>query len=452
MKRLISIILTLVIVLSLFACAPDNVIAPDTEPETENTQTDAPVKQENETEKEPEQTPEKESVKKEKNKDIMPTLDIDTLDYVTLKTKDLKDSYLTFFVGDSSFSAGDMTESEWIKEISKKFGFAVDMKITADSRLYSSQLIAQKSGINLDLIFAKLDDFVSSASLMQNIDSFVESTDSSPFSSRIFDLSGKKLLSGKGNAKTLWYNKAIIKESPATDWTFDDFKKLSETSKNAGCDLLETNSFVEFFSCGNEQITGYDAENGYIMKAQDKGARDILAEFASLTQSEQSESEKTKKFIKENVAFIYTDTPYRRNNMQIGWAPLPSYGEDGTNVMALCGAGLGLSNTIPEKNKDAAITFAMLWCARYSESREDTLMFDLGLSKADCEQYIALCEQTGGIYAADRQINTFFDGKNGILPMYYADDPYNGVEPELSSIMYPVPLAYDRAELINSRY
>ena len=93
-----------------------------------------------------------------------------------------------------------------------------------------------------------------------------------------------------------------------------------------------------------------------------------------------------------------------KRNMNISWAPLPKLASEDTNKVALTGSALGLSKNIKEENIAPALTLAMLWSARYTESRQDTLLFDLGLSAASCEQYISLCEKEGALLSPDKKL------------------------------------------------
>ena len=86
------------------------------------------------------------------------------------------------------------------------------------------------------------------------------------------------------------------------------------------------------------------------------------------------------------------------------------------------------------------------WSARYTESREDTLRFDLGLSKDDYDKYLELCEQSGLVYCADLQINALFE--SGTIPKEF----YSDKEPdEESTLQESIEKAYARAELLNER-
>lgn len=448
MKRFLSILTLICLVCTLVSCAPDNIVTPEpqTQPETQdnnktpeqdNTQTQTPAP---EPEPEPAPAPAPESTpapaKTKKNEDVKPTFDIDTLDYLTLKTKDLKDKTISFYVGNGAFNAGALTETEWFTALKEAYGVNIDYKFCADSALYSSQLIAQKSGKQIDLVYTKVTDISGAINLAKPATELVTQNASNPFSDKVYKLTGNRFFSGKGNAKMLWYNKAIVKESPLDNWTFDDFVKIATEAKKANNAVLETGTFAELYSCGSDRMTGFDLENGYIMNAHSEQATAILADFADAIKIDNTDG---KAFIRGNVAFAYTDLPTKKN-VTLGFAPLPRYGEDGTNVVSLSGYALGLSKTVTAENQPAALTFAMLWSARYSESREDSLLFDLGLDSDLTDKYISLCEQSGAFYSADRHINSAFSG-NTIPEEYITNVSENQ---KLSDALH-------RAQIINTR-
>ena len=441
MKRIISIILAIFIILSLSCCTPDNIESPNPDNNVQEGTESKPQTPEN---NQPESKPETEQ-KTSPNTDVMPSFDIDTLDSVKVKTTDMKDKELTLYIGASSFNAGSKKESAWLDAISEKLGLKINYKICSDSTLYSSQMIAQKTGKTIDIVSVKINDMSQSISLVKAANGLVQVSENNPFSSKVFEISGNKLFSAKAHAKALFYNSAIIKTAPENDWTLSEFEKLANDSKNAKFGVLETNSLIEFFSCGKEQITGFDASKGYIMNAKDPSARKILERVDKAIELT-DEQAKDKKFARDNVAFAYTDLPLIKQGMTVNWLPLPKENEDGTNVMAFTGSSLGLSKTITEQNTDTAFSFIMLWCARYSESREDALRFDVGLSQASFEQYRDFCEKNGKIYCADMQIHGYFKNE-GVWEKFYSDEfVFDEQNPDT------VSLAYDKAALINARF
>lgn len=103
---------------------------------------------------------------------------------------------------------------------------------------------------------------------------------------------------------------------------------------------------------------------------------------------------------------------------------------------------MGLSNTVAEDKRGAAAAFMTLWSARYSESRADELIHDVGLSPTEADSYLTFCEQGGGLYNADMQIETQFLTEKMPVELYGSPDTVYNTFGE----------AYARAAQINSRY
>lgn len=443
MKRLLTLIVSLCVILSVCACSPDNILSPNPQQNDK-----APNSIESNSTVKPEKSPEIPN-KQEKNETIVPTINIDTLDYVKVKTSDLKNKELNMYLGDNAFSIGEISEREWVSEIAKKYGFKVNYSLTSDARLYSSQLIAQKTGQKLDLISTVISDIATTNTLMANSSNLLPETFSSdqncPFSKKVFDISGGKVFSGKGNAKVLWYNKEIIEDEISDSWTVENFKKIS-TNLPDGKTLLDTKFFTEFASCGSEQITGYSSETGYYVKLENDQSKNSFKAFAEILNEKNMLATNETRFYKGNTAFVYSDMPIRRD-MKVDWLPLPKVDAEGTNVISLTGSGLGISKTADPENVDAAFTFAMLWCARYTECREDIMMFDLGLTYERTEKYFHYAENAGNIYSADRVINDYLTFKN-IPDFLYSDEQKEAID----SVTNPIPFIQKRIELINTRY
>lgn len=414
------------------SCAPKTE-TPDNQGGTQ-TPAPAPTPDTNSQQQTQEQTPTVPE-KTAKNKGVRPTFDIDTLEYLDCKTADLKDKTISLYLGESSMKAGDMTNEQWYVSLEQEYGLKVDYKLCSENTLYSSQLIAQKAGKALDLVALNLNDMVSALSLTRSAKEFVEQNENNPFSQRVFDLTDGRLFTAKANAKTLWYNTNIVKEAPKADWTFEDFSKISAPlMSNQQTGIMEYNGYTEFFSLGKTRMTGYDLKNGYVMKADSEEAQTVISELSEMIEKEPV---KNQSFKNGNVAFVYTDTP-EINNFKVGFAPLPRFNEDGTNVVSLCGYALGLSKTVKKENVDSALTLALLWSARYTETREDTLQFDLGLDKDSRQSYIELCEKEGAFYAADAEINSVF---TGLIPTEKTEE----VEQNLKA-------AKSRAALLSTRF
>lgn len=422
----------------------------NTEPETE-TKTDTAAQTESGTKTEP--TTENQAVTyipadKKQNKDVKPTLDIDTLSYLKLKTADLKDKTISMFVTkDGAFNAGDKTETAWLDALGETYGITVKYTVRSDSMLYPAQLIASKAGTGPDLITAKVKSAASALSLMQSVLELEENV-STPFSKTVFDITGGKLFTGMGNSRMLWYNKSIIKDDApytlfcADSWTTDVMNATFISAKTTKTAMLENKGdWLSFLSTGTEQVSGYTAADGAVMMITSDTSLNAAKEYEKLFQTENALVTEDQTFIKGNVAFTYTDTP-ATHDIEVGFAPLPKSSSDGSMVAELCGTGIGISKYIAEDKVDTALTFAALWSARYTESRIDTLLFDLKLAPDAAEKYMEFTEQNGRIYTADSQIADLFTVS--AFPKELASSS--------ETVYNTFYKAYDRTVLLNKRY
>ena len=138
---------------------------------------------------------------------------------------------------------------------------------------------------------------------------------------------------------------------------------------------------------------------------------------------------------------MFADTP-AKGDFELGWAPVPKFTDDGRYVGEYCGTAMGLSGTIAEDKRGAAAAFMTLWSARYSESRADGLIHDIGLSPTEADSYLTFCEQSGGLYNADMKIEEKFLSDKMPVELYGSPDTVYNTFGE----------AYVRAAEINSRY
>lgn len=465
---------------ALASCSPDNIKAPIEQdpvtPETENKQPEPeiqkpqdnipvstePVQPETETNDKPEvpdagtetedrtkpQTSSYIPADKKQNKDVKPSFDIDTLSFVKLKTPELKNKTLSMYVTkDGAFSAGGSTEAQWLDSLKDAYGISVEYTLHSDSMLCPAQLIKSKAGIGPDLITAKVNDAASLLSLMQSVTDIGKDADT-PFSKTVFDITDGKMFTGIGNSRMLWYNKNIIKDdSPytlfcANSWTADVMNAAFISAKTTKTAMLEnTGDWLVFLSTGSEQATGYTKQNGAVMMITDDAPLNAAKTYSKLFKTENALASSEHAFIKGNVAFTFTDKP-SFYNFEVGFAPLPKASDDGSMVAELCGTGIGVSKYIAEDKKDTALTFAVLWSTRYTESRMDTLLFDLKLSQEAAEKYLDFTERNGKIYVADSQIADIFISDT--FPAELAADS--------QTVYNTFYKAYNRTVLLNKRY
>ncbi len=426
MRRLISIALVLVFIICMSACTPNNVLTPDT-PDTPNdtpTQTPEPNTQEQTPDNtENEQTPEQPTddgyviAGKEKNKDLMPTVDIESLGITPVKVSDLTDKTLTIYTAErDAFSVDKLDDKAWINAVSEDLGIKVKQYMRSDKTLYSAQAIAQKSGMSLDIVSTLITDIIPTRSLMKSELELKEDGKLMPFSKRVYTLSGGKVFTGYGSSKMMWYNKDIVSDKKAYDlfeqgvWNTEALASLNTEITSAEKNMIECSNWASFASSCGTQITGLADDGKTYCSLNDEQSINALKTFSQLLNTVSTDK---KTFKNGNTAFCYTDAPVLEKG-ELGFVPVPSYSHNGKNVTELCGIGMGVSKTADEIQSQYALTFILLWAARYSEARADALVYDYKLDEKKAEKYIEFSETDGGLYNADRIISSYFT--NSTIP------------------------------------
>ncbi len=408
MKRLISLVLLITLMFSLCACAPDNIVTPNapeqTPEQTPSSDTDTQTQPEADT-----PAPEYQYItaNKQKNTDISPTLSIDLLNIAPVKISDLKAKTISFFTPvRNAFYAGELDEKAWFDAVREQYDIDIRYTLRSDNTLYNAQVIAQKSGKELDIITTLISNIAPSRSLMKSALELTEDG-SYPFSERVYNLSGKTVFTGIGNSKMLWYNTDIVSDASAYtlfdsgNWNYDSLS-LIETDKI----MLECGNWAAFGSASGTQATGLAEDGSFTLTIDSDISRETFAAFSKVFDTVANEKET---FGGGSVAFCFTDTP--ATTVPLSFVPIPAYSENGKNIAELSGVGMGISKTADEFKSQYALTFALLWSARYSEWRQDFLLHDCKLTADKADSYIAFSEQNGGLYNADREIAAVFETK-----------------------------------------
>ena len=448
MKRYISLFLLVCTVLTLCACTKQETIKPNTNVDMNDTGS-APVSEQKPSDSKQDDSPISTGngfidPNKKLNKGVMPTADIDKLSLSQAKTSELKGKTITFYTPErNSFSAGSLTEVEWFDKIADKFGVKLKYTVRPDSALFSSQAIAQKSGIKLDIITTLVSNTASSRTLMQTALTLDGTQTNLPFSKRVFDMSGGKILSGTGNAKMLWYNTSIVDDSKAYDyfakdeWSNLTLDFIANDVRKSKKNMIECGNWAAFGSAAGTQVTGLTAEGTFVFAPESAASVESFKEFSEIFDSV---STKKSNFKNGGTAFCYTDEPSLENG-SLGFVPIPGIYGKGKSVTELSGTGMGISSTVAETDKPFVLTFALLWASRYSEARTDALVYTYGLGASKAGRYIACAETDGALYNADRLISSYFDMSKLDKKLYES--------PETMGETFKA--AYQRASVLSNR-
>lgn len=413
MRRGAAFLAALLLLLTLFSCKPNNVLTPV----PKDTQTEPEPEKQPEPENEPDTEELSESgaylASKKENTGARPTVDIDGEEAVSFKTPQLKDRGFEFYIDDGE-SGWNIDQLGWFEAIKKEYGILAKPRVIPASTLYSAQLIAVKSGIRTDLITCSVEDSAASLRLMQNIGDVVTPKTDAQFSARVFQQSGFKLIAPRGFCKMLWYDKNEVNGDPLAEfrenvWTAERLAQYGEKP-------LASSYFAAFGSAGALTATGVN-EQGYFLTGDDAVYRAIKA-FGALTGSKKS------LFFYELGPELpdFAESLLPKNGVNCA-VPIPRLGDDGKYVASFAGRAMGVSVTAAEDIRAAAAAFAVLWAARATEARADSLLFKTKMTPAEADAYLTACDRYGDMYEFDRTVNDSFDVK-----VVYDNIPLEGTD------------------------
>jgi hypothetical protein len=467
MKRLFAIVLCLVLMLTLTtACKPDNITYPSVITDPENTEDPGTAQQPNETpqapteetpepntdttasgndleevvtdtavkeaEKAPEEKPEEEPKEEEKlpvnpladtafkpATGVTNTLGASGLVKPGAAVSALKNRTITFYTADDqpAFSYTDekgqpVTEWEWMSKLAAENGFILKYSIKNDTVSLKSQRIALFAGKKLSLVQMGIQELASGLGLSQSATDFLDKKASSfGISKTVLSQSDDRLFAPIGNVNTLWYNADLMPAdadpntmSKGNQWTVSTFKEVYNNAAEKHILPLIMQEVLPWATLsGKSPLTLLDGKlDSNINAAVTRAVWTTLkeTEFADFERQPNTEYS----LANGNTAMIYTATPQNTQGLNLKYAPLPAAesGKDGT--VTFTGTFFALPKY--ETNEEsilAALSFAELWCNRYTETRAATLQ-GLGISGEGYQAYCNLAEQAGQLILHDRAI------------------------------------------------
>ena len=314
----------------------------------------------------------------------------------------------------------NIDEQKWFDSLKDAYGLTVNKTVRPAATLYSSQLIAVKAGMPLDIIYCQADNCAAPLTLMQSIADIAVPGDNAPFNARLFERSGGKLLAPGGFCKALWYDKAAVKGDPLAEmhenvWTADRLSQYGDKP-------LAAKSWLAFGSAGAASASAMAADR-YTFTVTDEGVIASFAAFAPLTGGKKPQFE------------------YSLSSDKNACVPIPQAGEGGRYVCSFAGGAMGVSVSAKPENRAPAAALAALWCLRATEARTDALLFKNKMSPADVDAYLEFCGQYGDAYEFDGEVNEALSGDQ--IPAGLGADP--------DSAYAVAGTAYRRVSLLNER-
>lgn len=326
-----------------------------------------------------------------------------------------------------------VNEWEWMEHLAKENGFLLKRQVKNADVSIKAQRVALFSGQKLSLVQITARELGNGMTLAASAANLLDpAIQSFGISKSILAKSDYKLFAPVGNIESLWYDAAAMPEgtdpnalSVEKKWTVEQFKNLSKGAQKAQALKME-NLLPWATLSGRSPLTLLDGKlDSNINAGVTRTVWDELKklDMAALTASPAvAEGE-------QSVAplFTYTDTPAVAEGQTLRYAPLPTLKEGESGTATYSGTFLAL----PKYEQDAealraALTFAELWCNRYTEVRAAAL-------------------QTLGIKGADYQAYCNFAESQGVL-ILYTPEIQKTAETYLSGLVDPtvdMPAAYD---------
>lgn len=452
MKRVIAILLCLLLVLGgTTACKPDTltnpvvITDPDDQPqETPLPQDQTPADQgeeetpaddaEGEKEEKPEEQPKEETpavtipsdhpFAKEGFKPSTKTEGTLKLSGLTKNTdaSTLKDHTITLYTaGDQpAFSYVNrkgvaVSEWEWMKALAEANGFTLKYIVKSAETSLKAQRVALYAGKSLSLLQFGKKDLAAAMTLAKSAEDYLDGTIATEgVSKAMLNQSEQTIFAPKGMVETLWYNKGLMPEGTDPNglakeqkWTIEEYKAIWNASAKNGIKPQETDDELAWITLsGKSPLTLLKGKLDSNLNA--KTTRDLWADLKD--QRAQFETfapaENTTYSLKDgNAAMTFTANPECGEGMEIQWAPLPSLKAEAYGTVAFAGTFMALPRYQAEENVSAALTFAELWCNRYTEARAEQL-FGLGMTAEDYVNYVAFAEANGHLIFRSAEIET----------------------------------------------
>ncbi|MBQ8893658.1 MAG: hypothetical protein IJ043_04540 [Clostridia bacterium] len=458
MKRILALLVCLMMIFSITACKPDNItppveiVDPNQQPEESETPVEEETPETNETpaedaEGEGEDTPAEEetdtpaeSTQPEDTaevpqqitnplaaEDYQPatgaasTLTASGIVKPGASVSALKNRTIVLYTANDqpAFTYTDengktVTEWAWMEKIAAEQGFMLKYTIKSKAVSLKSQRVALYAGKKLSLVQMSVDELAAGLTLSRSAVEYLNTAaETFGISKSVLAQSNNTLFAPVGNANTLWYNSALMPEgqdpntlSQSNGWTVEQFKAAYNYAvEQKALPLLLEETLAWATLSGKSPLTL--AEGKLDSNIHAKATREVWDALktmnASLTAFQKTEGT-SYTVAGGNVAFSYTAAPETAKGLTLNYAPLPSLTEGTAGTVTYTGTFLALPKY--EENSEsilAALSFAELWCNRYTEARAAKLQ-SLGITGAAYQQYCDLTETCGHLILHDAAI------------------------------------------------
>ncbi len=501
MKRILAILLCFCLALGVTACKPDNITYPTViqtpgsaeevqkpdrteEPEEEPSLKEEPTEEKPAEEEPTVEEPEKEEEKEPVNttpgtaedvpllnplavevftpsKTVHSTLPLSGMILPGASVNPLTNRTIVIYTADSSpaFSYTNekgktVTEWDWMKELAAEQGFFLKYSIKNKNVSLKSQRTALYAGQKLSLVQMRAEELGIGMTLSRSAADLIDqAVQSFGISGAVLKGSNHTLFAPVGNIHALWYNPALLPQetdpaalAAANQWTVEQFKAIYTDSVSKSAKPLQMELPLAWATLsGRSPLTLLDGKldnNLYARVTRETFSvlRELFQElptFVAVPNTEYS-------LAKNDVTMAYTAIPDAAKDVTLTFAPLPALEEGTPGTVTYTGTFFAL----PKFNEDvesskAALTFAELWCNRYTEVLAGKLQA-LGIKGSTYETYAAMAETQGSLIFRHPEIEAlakpYLQGLTD--PTVDMDKTYNSIQNEINNIIAVQNLYY----------
>ena len=344
-----------------------------------------------------------------------------------------------------------VSEWDWMKAMAEANGFNLKLTIKKAETSLKAQRVALYAGKKLSLLQFGEKDLAAAMTLAKSAEDYLETTAATDgVSKAVLAQSKQTVFAPKGMVNSLWYNKGLMPQEtdPAAlakenKWSIDAYKAIWDVSAEKGILPQEIDDELAWITLsGKGPLTLLDGKldsnlNAKTIRDLWADLKDLRADFKAFTPADETEYS-----LKQgNTAMTFTATPERGEEMTLQSVPLPAMKEGDAGSVTFAGTFMALPRYQAEEDAAAALTFAELWCNRYTEARAATL-FDLGMTAEDYVNYVDFAESNGHLIFRNAEIETLAEKL-----LQGAWDPAINQEEEYSKIRTQVNALLDRHNL-----
>ena len=505
MKRILCILLCLLMIFGISACKPDNITYPSTvtPPEDQTVSTDPdpstdPNTSADQTDTTPSVQQPEDSAAEEGEESNLPETDVDTNNVEqeqpqpesaanplaaegftptagTLPTLQssgiikeqgaalsaLKNRTIVLYTANDqpAFTYTDekgavVTEWQWMEKIAAENGFILKYSIKPKAVSLKAQRVALYSGKRLSLLQFGIEDLAAGLGLSASTFSHLNlETTTYGISKAVLNQSGGKLFAPIGNANTLWYNPALLPAdldpqtlSHSKQWNLGQYKTAYNYAAAAKImPTIMSDPLAWATLSGKSPLTLLDGKLDSNINAQ--STRNVWSTLRTM-QTELTPFEKEEgasySLKNGNVAFEFTNNPTPAEGSVLKYALLPAAAEETAGTATFTGTFLALPKyETNEDNIHAALSFAELWCNRFTEVRAAKLQ-SVGIKGADYQTYCNLTEACGHLILRDSEIEKAAEAYlNGLKdPTLDMDAAYAEAKPRIDALIATRNLYY----------